>query len=229
MGEFLLNLQRAVNMKQAQAYNLMTLARNRALLEQHRPDSQRKALALIAEAKTPKPIAAAPTTTSDQRTAAAERQIELVKGEALLSETMKVRFDKALKKAIDVALRDMQESFDEEVRKQLAEHLKPERERLKEAEAEAIEDRTHYLALSQGVAPLISDDEFKLIRGCLHPDRAPAERRDRFNDAFLAINKLAPYFEKLRMMEKRKQEQSERSKAMWANRKAAEANAEAAA
>ena len=38
-GEFLPNLQRAVNIKQAMAYNLMTLARNLPLLEEKKPES----------------------------------------------------------------------------------------------------------------------------------------------------------------------------------------------
>lgn len=83
--------------------------------------------------------------------------------------------------------------------------------------------------MRQNLSLLISDEEFRLIRSCLHPDRVPEEQRSKFDKAFTAINRMAPFFDNLRVLEKRRQEQSERSKAMWANRKAAEANAEAAA
>lgn len=67
----------------------------------------------------------------------------------------------------------------------------------------------------------MSIDEFKLIRGCLHADRMPEDLKPRFDKAFVAFNKVAPYFERLQKAMDRAEKQSERSKAMWAARKAA--------
>ena len=71
------------------------------------------------------------------------------------------------------------------------------------------------------VTTLLTEEEFKLIRGCLHADRVPDDLKARFDKAFVAVNKLSPWFEKQADVEKRRQEQSERSKAMWAARRAA--------
>jgi hypothetical protein len=42
----------------------------------------------------------------------------------------------------------------------------------------------------KGVPALMTKAEFKLVLNCLHPDRAPADRRDKFAEAFGVIKRL---------------------------------------
>ena len=114
----------------------MTLAKNRQLLEQHKPESQRKALAMIAAANAPKAIPTpertvatpqqqsvdSPTQTEGRREQA-EACINALPDQFNLSEPMKVRYEKALKRAIAVATEELHKSFHEAVEKEISERL----------------------------------------------------------------------------------------------------------
>ena len=42
----------------------------------------------------------------------------------------------------------------------------------------------------QRTKPLLTRDEFNLLLNCLHPDRAPADRRERFDQGFAIFKRL---------------------------------------
>lgn len=52
----------------------------------------------------------------------------------------------------------------------------------RERKLDAMQKRLH--KAYRGFHQVISDEEYKIIRGCLHPDRVPADRRDKFDKAF---------------------------------------------
>lgn len=99
-----------------------------------------------------------------------------------LPESWQKKFDKALSARITVEIADMQKQFDEQLRdakEQLA-------IKLQEAEAE----REAAFQYRLGIDSHMTMDEFKLVRSCLHPDRAPEDRRERFDKAFTIFNRL---------------------------------------
>ena len=208
-------------------HNYMTLARNLPLLEQKQPDSQRAALALIAEAKRPAPLAAAaPANDAEARARAAEKRLNTIPDEFNLSAPMRERYEKAVAKAVAEVFAERDAQVHEKVEAELAIRFATERARLEEAAAEY---RLQVDALSierERVERQITAEEFSLIRNCLHPDRAPEDRKDRFDKAFTAFNKLAPIYDAMAAAEKRSQATSARMKAMWGARKAANAKAE---
>lgn len=67
---------------------------------------------------------------------------------------------------------------------EVAKVVQQERIRLSEKEKEAEERYQRFLDLNKTLPGLMSQEEFRLIRGCLHPDRAPEGRRDQFARAF---------------------------------------------
>ena len=205
-------------------HRYMMLAEHVRLLEQHKPDSQRAALALIqaanrpapqpAPAPAPKPESAPVRMTDEQANAA----IEAVKVEANLSKSAGARFDAAVKKAVNIAFKQMQENFEEDLekeRKAFNERLGPVRERL-EAEEKAVEiQKEMWQQRNASPTTLLSEEEFKLIRGCLHSDRVPDDLKGRFDKAFIAVNKLSPWFEKESEIVARREKRSAAMKARW--------------
>ena len=241
-----------IGIQQQHSSRLMTLARHLPLLQQHKPDSQRAALALIKAQQPPKPKAipapvpapapapvpevppreeemkkggyvaiaqqhglidastgaAARAKVRDRieelapgaieakdsariaeacRVIVVERNPEKAKQESddlknQLPESWQKKFDKALAARIAVEVADMQRQFEEQLR-EAKEQLAV---KLEEAEAE----RAAAFQYRLGVDSHMTMDEFKLVRSCLHPDRAPEEQRDKFNRAFQIFNRL---------------------------------------
>lgn len=114
--------------------------------------------------------------------------------DSLVSDLPKATATKVRKKAVKVT-ELMQEAFSDEVRKEAdriyrAKHA----DRIAEGDrqrAEAKEAKERYDRMAVRVDAVLSEDEFKLIRMCLHPDRAPEDRREQFARAFALFNKMA--------------------------------------
>lgn len=110
-----------------------------------------------------------------------------------LSLTAQQKFDKAIDAWKQKEIVDMRAEFQSE----LSVAIKREKDRLnaeielyreKKAELDKIEKQLAQRATS--ITTIITQDEFKLIRGCLHPDRQPEELKDKFGRAFEIFNKL---------------------------------------
>jgi len=63
-----------------------------------------------------------------------------------------------------------------------------------EADAKATQDAASDFLMSVQVK--MTQDEFNQIRGCLHPDKQPEEKRARYSKAFEAFNRLKPVIPK---------------------------------
>jgi hypothetical protein len=61
--------------------------------------------------------------------------------------------------------------------------------------AEAKRKERNYDKALAGLKGFMTRDEFRLILNCLHPDRAPEDRRERFAEAFAVMNRLGGVFE----------------------------------
>lgn len=99
-----------------------------------------------------------------------------------LPDSWQKKFDKALAARIEIEIADMHKQFDEQLR-EAREQLEI---KLQEAEAE----RQAAFQYRLGIDSHMTMDEFKLVRSCLHPDRAPEDQRDKFNKAFSIFNRL---------------------------------------
>lgn len=98
--------------------------------------------------------------------------------------------EKKLQRAVDAETarlhREYHDAVQAEVMKRTAERLKM----LEEMEDKAKDTQAIYSKLVQGVKGVMTQDEYKLILNCLHPDRAPEDRRDRFTKAFAIFKRF---------------------------------------
>ncbi len=89
----------------------------------------------------------------------------------------------------------MQEAYSDEVRKE-ADRIYKEKhadriEAGEKARKEAKEAKENYERMAVRVDAVLTEEEFRTIRMCLHPDRAPEDRREQFAKAFALFNKMA--------------------------------------
>lgn len=212
-------------------HRYMMLAKHLPLLEAKQPDSQRAALALIREANAPKAIPMPapepapspkpmPAPAPDERREQAEARMAALPEQFNLSEPMKVRYEKAVNRAIKEIYSEFHTSVDEAVEREINARLAKRIEYYETQRAKADAERAMWESRNENVTTLLTEEEFKLIRGCLHADRVPEDLKARFDKAFVAFNKLSRWFEDKAAVEKRLREKSERAKAMWAARKA---------
>lgn len=97
----------------------------------------------------------------------------------------------ALQKAIDAELKRLRAIFAQEVEQAINERIKPLRERLIQDEALARQEKIKYERMVKRVSHIMTYDEFKLVRGCLHPDRARDDiERAKMTKAFEIFNRL---------------------------------------
>jgi hypothetical protein len=141
----------------------------------------------------------------------AERQPESVttavaESRETVNESARVRFDKAVAKvsasyegAYQARLAALQRDYESTVQKEVAKRAEPfleaERERLREAVARNEQEWQNFLARKNGIKQAMTRKEFQLLLNCLHPDRAPADRTDRFTEAFRIAKRLKPYID----------------------------------
>ena len=75
-----------------------------------------------------------------------------------------------------------------EIQNQLPDTIQKREEKLAKAEAELKKASRKLHNASQSLKRSISDKDIKMIQNCLHPDRAPEDRRSRFEKAFQAFS-----------------------------------------
>jgi hypothetical protein len=106
---------------------------------------------------------------------------------AQLEEFLDLPAKKKLEKAIKVfeaaKLAEMREEFTKELAAKRAE-LKAQQEKLAEDQYAVTQLRKQLSDARETVDRMMTYDEFKLIRGCLHPDRHPEDVREKFGRAF---------------------------------------------
>ena len=103
-----------------------------------------------------------------------------------LSETARQRFDRLVQRKIDQLTADFRRQVDDEVRAR----VEPERARLLAAIEAANVERMALHENRQTLEYWMTQEEFRLVLGCLHPDRAPADQQSRFGRAFDIVNRL---------------------------------------
>jgi hypothetical protein len=141
----------------------------------------------------------------------AERQPEIVhsvvvEARATVNESARARFDKAVAKItasfegkyqarLGALQRDYESTVQKAVAERVAQLLETERERLREAIDRNNSMMKNFLARRDGIKQAMTKKEFQLLLNCLHPDRAPADRTDRFTEAFRIAKRLQPYID----------------------------------
>jgi hypothetical protein len=98
---------------------------------------------------------------------------------------------KNVKQALVKVKNQLQHEFSGQVIKLAKEKAKDEiesakaaMERAKEAEESAATAEARFVAQATPLDGWMTKEEYQLIRGCLHPDRAPEERKEQFTRAF---------------------------------------------
>lgn len=107
-----------------------------------------------------------------------------------LYEALPASATKKTKAALTQVVNDLRHDFETEVEHVVKERLKQQRERILLLEQEAQADRDRARELSMNLAGLITEEEYRLILGCLHPDRAPEDRKQVFGKAFSIFMRL---------------------------------------
>lgn len=103
-----------------------------------------------------------------------------------LSLTAQQKLDKAIALFEQAKLVEMQKEFQVE----LQSAIKREQDKITEARKELIELEKKISKAATTITTIITYDEFKMIRGCLHPDRQPDELKEKFGKAFDLFNRL---------------------------------------
>lgn len=109
----------------------------------------------------------------------------------LLSETAQQKLDRLV--AREVQLRTA--AFEQEVIAAARARLPDESEALRAAKARADGEFKKYAAARKGIAAQLSEEDYRFLLNVLHPDRAPADRRDKFARAFNIVRQLDAYIE----------------------------------
>lgn len=230
------DLSRVINAtgyQQAHIYRLEKLAKHWPQIEQKHPESLRGALLLIDQSKprpeppkaTPEPPKAVPApdpeAEREARQDAAQARMDQAVKDANLSENMTKRLERVVKKIQHEYVTELEKRVEEEVRRRAAERFDHREKTLEERErlARAITDDERLIRTSP--IWIFTEDEYRLILNCLHPDRAPEDKRDRYTKAFTAFRKLDPAFEAARRDAERRKAASERAKARYAAKKEA--------
>ena len=103
-----------------------------------------------------------------------------------LSLTAQQKLDKAIALFEQAKLAEMQKEFQVE----LQAAIQREQDKINEARKELIELEKKISKAATTITTIITYDEFKMIRGCLHPDRQPDELKEKFGKAFDLFNRL---------------------------------------
>lgn len=112
---------------------------------------------------------------------------------ATLRESDRAKFDRAVARACKQVEAYTMKIFWAEVDKKVKERTAAEHARMVKAMDEADAQREHYTLLSKGVESFIlTQDEFRLLQGCLHPDQ-PNRSAERLGKAFHVIRRFEPY------------------------------------
>lgn len=104
-------------------------------------------------------------------------------------EPKRVQFDRLVERET-ARLRAM---FNDEVSRRVSESLEEQRTALAEWERQNKEESDRLLQAKMDLTHYMTEPEFKLVLGVLHPDRAPEDRRERFGKAFEIIKRLEKY------------------------------------
>lgn len=107
-----------------------------------------------------------------------------------LMETLPAAATKKTKTALKQVVADLRHDFETEVEHVLQDRLKAQRERLHKLEKEAQEERDRARNLRMNLDGLMTEEEYRLVRSCLHPDRAPEDRKTQFTKAFDIFTRL---------------------------------------
>lgn len=107
-----------------------------------------------------------------------------------LIETLPPTATKKTKAALSQVVNDLRHDFETEVEHVVRERLKDQRERLTAREKEVLAERERVRELRTNLDGLMTEEEYRFVRGCLHPDRAPEDRRQQFGKAFDIFTRL---------------------------------------
>jgi hypothetical protein len=103
--------------------------------------------------------------------------------------------EQKLQRAQAIEMKRLQDSFYDEVHKEVVKRIPNVRAQWERDMAEAREEAARYAKLCSGIVKKITADEFKFLLNLLHPDRQPEDRRERFARGFNIVMRLKDYAE----------------------------------
>lgn len=106
-----------------------------------------------------------------------------------LLEELPLSVSKKAKNEVRKVYGDMKREFVSTVEKEVSKRLQIEKDKLLDIRKEIEEEQQRIKAVSQGLTAFMSQEEFKLIRGLLHPDRH-SDESERYKRAFEIFNRL---------------------------------------
>lgn len=112
--------------------------------------------------------------------------------EAAVPEGARAQFKAAVKKAVDAEIARLRRIFESQVEEHVEKRLVQRREKLAAAEREIAEWRDALNDRQRDISTYMSEDEYRLVLGCLHPDR-PDRTADRLGKAFEIFQRLERY------------------------------------
>lgn len=104
------------------------------------------------------------------------------------------RDEAKVKRAIDAEISSLHRAFHEQVRAEVEKRTAKILSTVDEREEKALRDMKHWQAMRDSIKPFMTLEEYRLVLNCLHPDRAPEDRRDRFTQAFAVMQRLGKVF-----------------------------------
>lgn len=108
-----------------------------------------------------------------------------------LSETAQQKFERLVAREMQL----LRATFEQEVRDEAKRRLPEIDAELRAAKADALQELVKHATMRKGIAVQISEDDYRFLLNVLHPDRAPADRKDKFARAFDIVRKLDAYIE----------------------------------
>lgn len=123
----------------------------------------------------------------------------VVEARASVNESAQMRFDKALAKAVAAETERLRSQFlselHREIEARIAPELEAERKRAREMFERNQRELQNFVARRDGIKQAITKKDFQLVLNCLHPDRAPDDRKTKYAEAFRIVKALQPYID----------------------------------
>lgn len=111
------------------------------------------------------------------------------------TESQQAKIARAVKRESAAELAKLRKSYWEEVSAQVVKGTKAAREHYEQEIQEAQSAKESYEVRTRGLVMFMTEEEYRLLLNCLHPDRAPEDRRERFTKAFAILQRLGRCFD----------------------------------
>lgn len=119
-----------------------------------------------------------------------EAQQEIKKTKEQVKESDRERFTRLLQQATEAEIKNLQAKFQTAVREKVQKETEEQRAELNRQQMKALEEISNWAERSKCLDEWMTQEEYKLVLGCLHPDKHHPDEQARYSKAFHIFKRL---------------------------------------